>query len=268
MSFGYGLSVTPVQLITAFSALVNGGILYKPQLVKQQADWRGRDIYNFAPLKIRQVISKETSNRIKKLLISTIENGTGYSAKSKVISIGGKTGTSKIAKDGGYSSGINSSFVGFFPAQNPKAVCLILVDSPELEKYGGKVAAPIFRNIAERIVKNNPGLFFEYEQPEDRKVDDADQNIPVVYSDNSNDQNKTRYSFSSNIEFTKDRMPDLRGKTIKEALSVLNEIGLKYSIKGTGIVNSQSIQPGSNLKQNTVCVLDCQPDEIEGANLY
>jgi len=270
MSFGYGLAVTPIQLTAAFSSLINGGTLYKPQLVKKQMNWMGKVVYENEPVEIRKVISRETSQRIKNILKSAVENGTGKSADSELISVGGKTGTSKIAKDGGYASGkYNSSFIGFFPADNPQMVCLVLIDSPELEKYGSKVAAPIFKNITDRIVQSNPGYFFKNENHRHKKTEENQiSEVKIIYSENVVEKNDEQFVLTSNIKITDGRMPDLRGKTLKEALFILNEIGMKYNVRGNGIVNSQSIKPGEQIVHNKVCVLNCSQSEINGANVY
>jgi cell division protein FtsI/penicillin-binding protein 2 len=270
MSFGYGLAVTPIQLATAFSALVNGGVLYKPQLVKKQTNWQGKKIYEAEPVAIRKVISSETSERVRSILKSAVAKGTGKSARSELISVGGKTGTSKIAKDGGYASGkYNSSFIGFFPAENPQVVCLILIDSPELEKYGSKVAAPIFKNITESIVSSKPGYFFNYDNYIPDESDEIEETkTQLIFSDNINVKNQEPFSLAANIELTDNRMPDLRGMTIKEALIILNKIGLKYTIKGNGFVNNQSIKPGDKINKNKICILNCSASEIKGARVY
>ncbi|MDO8550374.1 MAG: penicillin-binding protein 2, partial [Ignavibacteria bacterium] len=114
MSFGYEVSVTPVQLTAAFSAIVNGGILYKPQVIKNITDSNGELISGAERKEIRRVISKETSQRMKNLLNGVVEEGTGELAKLSYISIGGKTGTSKKIVNGKYTSEYYSSFAGFF----------------------------------------------------------------------------------------------------------------------------------------------------------
>lgn len=112
--YGYGISVTPIQLITAYSALINGGYLYKPYLVKEIRDVKGNVTESNSPKKIRPVITEETSKLMRDLLFDVVEKGTGKRAKIEGIQIGGKTGTSRKIVDGKYSKErYNSSFVGF-----------------------------------------------------------------------------------------------------------------------------------------------------------
>ncbi len=131
MSYGYEISVTPLQITTAYSALVNGGILYKPRIIKKIVSADGEETDNISSKEIRRVISKETSNKIKKMMVGVVENGTGKNAKLNFISIGGKTGTSQKLVNGRYSkSEYNSSFIGFFPVDHPQILCFVLVNSP------------------------------------------------------------------------------------------------------------------------------------------
>ncbi len=103
---------------------------------------------------MRRVISETTSLRMRKLLTGVVENGTGKNAKIEGVSVGGKTGTSQRLVNGSYSkANYNSSFIGFFPAENPKIVCLILLNSPKVGRYGGLAAAPIFKNVSQRIIR-------------------------------------------------------------------------------------------------------------------
>ncbi|MFZ1281037.1 MAG: penicillin-binding protein 2, partial [Ignavibacteriaceae bacterium] len=167
LSFGYEISVTPLQMLAGYCALINGGVLYEPQLVQRQVSFDGELINEFEPKEIRRVISTETSDVMRDLLGGVVKNGTGKKAFSEFISIGGKTGTSQKLVDGSYSKQhYNSSFVGFFPVENPQVVCLILLNSPDQGRYGGLVAAPIFKSVAERIVQNDIEKFQQYLNPD------------------------------------------------------------------------------------------------------
>lgn len=270
MSFGYEISVTPIQLIAAYSSLINGGILYRPLLVKKIEDAEGNIISENLPKVVRKVISNRTSERMVSLLRSVVENGTGKTAKSELISIGGKTGTSKIAVNGKYINGkYNSSFVGFFPVENPKLICLILVNSPKTEYYGGKVAAPLFKKIVERIVQNDPSNFFD-----DRPVESFDKNYSNNFKHVQDKKNSDSYSgefkfVAFNTESTsKSLMPDLKGLTTKEALKILSVLGIKYNINGVGIVSDQSIPTGTKINQNSNCIIKCSEIKINGVSIY
>ena len=272
MSFGYGVSVTPLQLIVAYSAIVNGGILYEPHILKSKTDKSGVVKYESSPIVIRRVISEETSARVKKILRRAVKNGTGHLADLEEISVGGKTGTSRQIINGKYSrQKYHASFIGFFPADSPQLVCLVIVNSPQTEKYGGKVAAPIFKKIAERIINTDLKNFQQREKYNESKT--VDEHILKTFSNNDNKNKTSNASYvQGNNElkknFENNLMPDLKGRTVREALISLNLLGLKYDIRGSGIVVSQSINPGIRVKQNQVCRLNFSEAIIKGANIY
>ncbi|MFO7525940.1 MAG: penicillin-binding protein [Ignavibacteriaceae bacterium] len=268
LSFGYEISVTPIQLITAFSSVINGGILYLPQIVKRQVRYDGSLVYNFQPKEIRRVISSETSDLMRRLLGGVVKNGTGKKANSELVVVGGKTGTSQKLIDGRYSRAhYNSSFIGFFPVDDPKIAMLILVNSPDIGKYGSLVAAPIFKNVTERIVSGNINDF-EHLSPDEKNID-------VKYAANIKDNdivesydNIRSIGLRETIIDSENRMPDLSSVTVRDAITVLTQLGIKYKINGSGIIYSQSITPGKKLSGNEVCVLTCSDLNIKGASVY
>jgi len=266
LSFGYEISVTPVQITAAYCALINGGILYEPQLLQRQISKDGNLVYEFSPKEVRRVISSKTSDVMRDLLGGVVKNGTGKKAYSELISIGGKTGTSQKLVDGSYSrQHYNSSFVGFFPVENPQVVCLILLNSPDQGKYGGLVAAPIFKNVAERIVQNDYEEFQEYINP------DLMKNLKFAEDNSVNDyQSKTQIK-PINVKEVKlsanNKMPDLINCQVKDAIYALTKLGVKYKINGTGIITSQSIAPGKKLNGKEVCIIECSEYMVRGASL-
>ena len=151
ISFGQGVSVSAIQLITAASAIANGGVLMKPLLVKEVLDRHGQTITRFAPESVLRVISPQTSACMRRILKSVIaEGGTGVNAALAGYSVCGKTGTAqKVDQSGTYAKGkYLSSFLGFAPADQPEVAILVVVDEPRKQDYGGIVAAPAFRQIA------------------------------------------------------------------------------------------------------------------------
>lgn len=154
-SYGHGIAVTPLHIVTAYSALINGGLLYKPQVVKKITTHEGEIIKDNSPELVRRVIKPETSKRVKDILLSVVDNGTGKSAAIPGYKIGGKTGTAnKIdPKTGKYLKGKNvASFCGFFPYEKPKYTVLVVMDNPRTKVYGSESAAPVFKEIAKRIL--------------------------------------------------------------------------------------------------------------------
>ncbi|MBO7078336.1 MAG: stage V sporulation protein D, partial [Bacilli bacterium] len=149
-AFGQGVSVTPIQQITAVSAAINGGILYKPYIVKSLNESETNSvILKNEPKVVRKVISSSTSDKVKYALESVVARGTGHNAYIGGYRVGGKTGTAQKVKDGKYMSGnYITSFIGFLPANDPKVIVYIAVDNAKgITQYGGTVAAPIAKNI-------------------------------------------------------------------------------------------------------------------------
>lgn len=150
---GQEIAVTPLQLATAYTAMVNGGVLLRPQTVAKIENARGEVLYSMQPQPVRRVISPQTSKAMREILARVVEEGTGRKAWCKEYAIGGKTGTAQKVEDGHYSHDkYVGSFCGFAPANDPRLVCLVTVDEPHkgLGYYGGTVAAPAVREILRR----------------------------------------------------------------------------------------------------------------------
>jgi cell division protein FtsI (penicillin-binding protein 3) len=270
LSFGYELSVTPVQLISAYAAVINGGILYQPQIIKRIMDSKGVVLSENTSKQIRTVISKETSNRMREYLRGVVDKGTGKAAKLDFISVGGKTGTSQKLVDGKYSkSHYNSSFIGFFPVENPRILCLVLVNSPERGKYGGAVGAPIFKEIAEKIVKSDIKFFQSNQSGNQEKVV-----LKNTYSSNNPDSkitnvsNKTSKTIDNNYALENNLMPDLSNYSLRDALLMLSKLGMKYKITGSGTVVAQSIPAGIKIQKGSTCIISCDGSKLKGAVIY
>ena len=268
MSFGYEIAVTPLQMITAYSALINGGNLYQPYLVKSISDHTGRTVFENQPKKIRTVINKSTSDLIKDFMIGVVERGSGTSARLANVSIGGKTGTSQRLVNKSYSSSShNSSFIGFFPADNPKVICYILINAPKLGQYGGLVAAPVFHEVVKHMIETDRNLIIDNNKIERKQnlINDLVQEIKTssknktdekIYSNigNKDSQDRSRDILIDN----KTLMPNLAGQSIRDAIALLNQLGLEYKIVGNGRVISQNLEPGSTIIAGTTCLLKCE----------
>lgn len=264
ISFGYEIGVTPIQLLTAYCALVNGGSLLQPYILKSVQDADDNYIEKFSTNKIRQVISEETSKRVIEMMKISVSEGTGGEASLPNVVVAGKTGTTQRFIDNKYSNtNYNSSFVGFFPADNPKYITLIVVKSPKIGKYGGRVAAPIFKNIAERVVDSDKNII-PLEKNE-KNIDDSryaknkETSREIFTHSNLPDQykvsNKEKQITSSESGAS---MPDLHNLTKRDAIKAMNDLGVKYKIIGSGNVIWQSVVPGSGLKKNIECEIKCQ----------
>ena len=268
MSFGYELAVTPLQMITAYSALINGGSLYQPYIVKSITDHLGNVVIENQPKKIRNVINKSTSDLIKDFMIGVVQRGSGTSARLDNVLIGGKTGTSQRLVNKSYSkSSHNSSFIGFFPADNPQVICYILINAPKIGQYGGLVAAPVFHDVVKRMIETDRNLIINNKTIDKKEnlINDLTLNIKSSSKNKENEnvfshvglktqENRTREISIDN----KTIMPNLSGLSMRDAIAVLNKLGLECKIAGNGRVISQNIMPGSSIIPGATCLLKCE----------
>ena len=228
-SFGQGISVTPIQQITAVSATVNGGTLYKPYIVKSLNETETNTLVKkFTKQKIRNVISPETSKLVKYALESVVANGTGRNAYIENYRVGGKTGTAQKVNNGIYMTGnYIVSFMGFLPANNPEVVVYVAVDNPKgVTQYGGTVSAPIAKNIlmsAIDILDIKPSL----------------EGMPKEYN-----WYDTKYVI----------VPDVVNMDINEAKKVLKGFKIEYSGQGNKIIY-QSPKANYFIKEGSTIML-------------
>ncbi len=228
-SFGQSFNVTPLQMVTMVSAVANGGKLMKPHLVKQLVDENGNVIEEYKPQVVRQVISEETSQTMCKILESVVSEGGGRNAYLAGYRIAGKTGTSEKQPRG--NGKYVASFVGFAPADDPEIVCLVILDQPPVGAtyYGGLIAAPVVKNILEESLQYL-GVEPEYTQEEMEMID-----ITV---------------------------PDVTGKTRKEAETILKAEGVNITFRGQGdIVLDQVPKAYSKLARNSKVVAYTEGEE-------
>ena len=193
ISYGYHVSVTPLQVACAYCAIANGGVLMEPQLLKSMMADNGATTHTFNKKKVRRVIKTETALKMREALATVVDiKGTARRAKVEGFSVAGKTGTTvKIHPQGGYYNGENDrdkrytvSFAGMMPAENPEFVCVVVIDDPKMPDAeegmptvnpgGGSVAAPIFSKVATRIA-NLMGMKPSHQNDEAQPVAKSDQ---------------------------------------------------------------------------------------------
>lgn len=156
VAIGQEVSVTPLQMATAFAAAVNGGVLWRPHLARELVSPEGAVLKRFEPQKVRQVISAETSRQVVETLVHVVEEGTGKPAAVEGYAVGGKTGTAQKYDPSlkTYSSQkYLASFVGMAPARDPRVVVLVMIDEPQGAIYGGSVAGPVFQKVVQRTLR-------------------------------------------------------------------------------------------------------------------
>lgn len=298
MAMGQANAVTPIQLITAVSAVANGGKLMKPHLLKQVIDGNGNVIKTDEPEMVRQVISENTARELCNILEGEVTNGTGRNAYIEGYNVGGKTGTAqKIAPGGGYlPNEYVSSFVGLAPSDDPCLVCLVVVDAPQgYPYYGGWVAAPAAREIM------NDSLHYlqvplrtdndQLTPAEDQMVVVPDVvNLSLAEATASLNANgfKVKVNGTGNIvwqqtprasnKLTKGSeviiymspydvnkqdgevtVPDLQGKSMKEVARILSELGLHLIPEGYGISYKQSPDAGKIVTSGSTIKVLFQP---------
>ena len=149
IAFGQGISITPIQLVRAVSAIANGGKLLKPMIVKEILSPEGNVVKSFSPQVEAQILKQETTEKMRTILEEVVSDGTGKKAQIPGYTVAGKTGTAQVVENGIYSpSSYIGSFVGYVPSRNPRLVMLVKIDVPKGIYWGGTVAAPVFREIA------------------------------------------------------------------------------------------------------------------------
>ncbi|KXG78486.1 Stage V sporulation protein D [Fervidicola ferrireducens] len=293
ISFGQGISVTPIQLITAVAAVANDGKMTAPHVTKALVDKEGNVVQEFKPRVIRQVISEDTARELKSLLESVVENGTGGRAKIEGYKVAGKTGTAEKYADGKYVA----SFVGFAPADDPQFVVLVIIDEPSTGiYYGGQIAAPIFQKVMADILKykgvkpqlsdSEPKEAVKVPDVRNLYVEDARQVLMkhklsvrvegqglVVYEqvpapDSEVPVGSTVLLKVSDAKTDKNpaTVPDLTGRTMREASEILNAVGLKIDIKGSGFAVRQNPPPGAEVEIGTVVQVFFEPPGSTGGS--
>ncbi|WP_031513410.1 stage V sporulation protein D [Desulfofalx alkaliphila] len=240
MSMGQSIAVTPIQLISAVSATINGGNLMRPYIVKEIRDSENKVVKNFKPQEVRQVISEDTSKLLRELLEDVVLNGTGRNAYVEGYPAGGKTGTAQVVgSSGGYVSGkYVSSFAGFAPVDDPQIAVLIMVQEPKGGiYYGSQVAAPVFAPLARDILRYM-GI------PETR-----DMERPVRPFETVEKQVETE-------------VPNVVNLPLTEAQRELRAAGLAFQTKGEGqVVYRQTPKAGAVVKSGSTVIIDVNPPE-------
>lgn len=241
VSFGQGIAMTQIQMITSINAVVNNGKLMKPYLVDRLEDDRGNIVKQNSPVVVRKIFEDDTSRRVRKYMEAVVTKGTGKGAQIKGYRIGGKTGTAQKPGVKGYDNRkYFSSFIAFFPVDNPKYIVLISINEPRKgeKHYGREVALPSVRNVLEKLIKYM-GISPEGNIEESRKEKAVEQK-PMK------DLKKLLNEFNNN------KMPDLKGLSLREIISIYPQIKFpKYKITGNGSVVEQYPEPGTKLDKNS-----------------
>lgn len=240
MAFGYGLEMTPLQILTFYNAIANNGVMVKPRMIKEVKEWN-KTIEKFdVEITNNKICSEETVSKMKKILENVVKNGTGKSLYSPNFSMAGKTGTAQKNYDDKSKLGYISSFAGFFPADIPKYSCIVVIHNPDksIGYYGADVSGPVFKSIAQKIYTNS--LLID-------TIDDVEK------SSANTDKDYNKYYDISNRYKT--IMPNLQGMSAMDAISISENLGLRVSILGKGKVINQSLPSGQKIRKGESVVL-------------
>jgi cell division protein FtsI (penicillin-binding protein 3) len=255
VSMGYHIGVTPLQMVSAFGSVANGGELVAPRLVRAiVADGQRTEI----PRKvIRRTVTPEVAEQLVTVTEQVVERGTGKNARLDGYTVAGKTGTAAQLINGHYSkSDFNASFVGFVPSRHPRLAVLVVMDAPKkLGYHGAQAAAPIFKRVTEAALRHlgvpptinpEPTVLVQREDPAA-----AVSSSPVATRTTA----AMRMKPASDITAREGVMPDVRGMSAREALRMLAAVGIEARMAGDGFVATQEILPGMAIERGQTCAL-------------
>jgi cell division protein FtsI (penicillin-binding protein 3) len=243
MAYGYNMELTPLQTLTFYNGIANNGVMVKPRFIKEvrelnkQIEVFDREIIN------NKMCSDKTIKEIQEILKNAVVRGTGRRLYSPYFSMAGKTGTAKTEywmNDYAENPRYVSSFAGYFPAENPKYSCIVVIHKPSIKKgyYGADVSGPVFKRIAQKIFTDTPII------DEVKSLEINDVAIEEEF--------QTYFGIS---EKYKAIMPDVVGLPIMDAIAILENMGLQVKIDGVGEVISQSISKGEKVKKKQTIVI-------------
>jgi cell division protein FtsI (penicillin-binding protein 3) len=271
LAFGYELLTTSVQLVAAYGSLANGGVLMRPTLVREIRNINGDASWRSVPEPIRRVVHLDVASRVTDVLTWVVsEEGTGHRAALETLSIAGKTGTVRIASNGGYDERrYAASFVGFAPANDPRLVILTKLEDPQGQYYGGGIAAPVSRSVLQAMLAGEDAGLMDGAGPEpgneprslpghnldwrdvttsgverraaDRELRAGDRPTSAFrfVANGESASNKPERIRDPESDIAEVTVPDVRGLDVRVAVSRLHELGLQVEIHGTDEVMNQ-----------------------------
>lgn len=251
IAFGQGVSVTAIQMTAALSGIANNGVIMRPQVVRGIVDNKGQVIHEFAPSEMGRAVSAETARRITSYLTGVVgdEDGTGQNAQIFNIPVAGKTGTAQKYDfaEGRYSSEkVITSFVGFFPANDPCMTVLIVLDEPQTKRWGGQAAAPVFREVAQQIIRCfDNGIGEQEYATEQGDMEIKKASVEEMILEKTDDE--------------KSRIPDFTGKTMGEVVRIARERNLDVRLTGSGWAVRQKPAPGAHCADHAMCAVLFRP---------
>ncbi|MCX6290424.1 MAG: penicillin-binding protein [Bacteroidetes bacterium] len=280
ISIGYEVKLTPLQILTFYNAIANNGKMVQPKFVKEE-QYHGKTVETFSTQVISDTIASPAAiAKAKKLLEGVVQKGTASSLSKSCYRIAGKTGTAQMfGNQFGYDKNhmsYQASFVGYFPADNPKYSCMVVVYAPSNDMYfGGAVAAPVFREISDKVYSTRMELHDTMPV-----TDSLVKSVPLAKSGSQKELNKVLAQLNVNVispnadaawvstspsansvrlserKIISGLMPDVSGMGAKDALNVLENAGLRVKMNGKGIVSRQSVEAGTKIQKGQQITVD------------
>lgn len=243
ISFGQGVSVTPIQLATAVSAIANGGYLMEPYVVDRVVDSQGQVSQQNKPRVVRKVIARDVAQTVTRMMeMTTEEGGTATNARVPGFRVAGKTGTAQKvdAVTGTYSVDKRvASFVGFLPAEDPRLVMLVSIDEPKKVVYGGLTAAPVFSRIAAQAMQ-----YLKVQPNETISAGETLPSLDEIFVEATVPARRLSQAVAGSVVSNGPQMPDFEGLSYRQVLELMEEQQLNVSFRGRGRVVEQSPNPG------------------------
>ena len=280
MSYGYEILLTPLQVLNFYNAVANDGVMVKPRLIKAFREHGKISRVFETQISNPSICSKRTLKKVKSMLEGVVEKGTAENISGAPYRMAGKTGTSQIAQGtGGYATAHYASFVGYFPADDPQYSCIVVLKTSDIHNfYGSDLAAPVFRKIADKVYASSPNLRREVAKKSQSGIYMKDlpiskngniKDLDLVYNYlripvKGRDKIKSAWIVTNEsnrvIEYQnrlvkRNVVPQVLGMGLKDAIYLLESIGLKVFVKGKGTVVEQSIEAGSGFRKNQTIYL-------------
>ncbi len=277
MSVGYELEITPLQLLTYYNGIANNGKMMKPYLVQETQQY-GVTLQKTEPVVLNEKLcSDATIKKLQECLLAVVDSGTAKHLKNDYYQFAGKTGTAKLVENGIYTHNYLASFAGYFPYDNPKYSIIVMVNSPSKGAfYGGAVAAPVFREIADKVyshfinirepINTNDSLFVGVDAKARGYAYDFRQILSWLHVNEGFDDNEEWVALNAHgksasheaIKTYQYTMPEVRGMGLRDAMYLLETSGLKVKVNGAGKVVTQSITPGQAIIEGTYVTIQLQ----------
>ena len=255
LAIGYEVDVTPLQMVMAYAALANGGLLLQPYVVQERRDVTGRVLWRAsdAPARrdsVRRVMNASTAHTLLPAFTGVVERGTATTAQVDGLSVAGKTGTSRKVTGGRYRGGYRATFVGFYPADDPQVAMIVVMDEPRRSIYGGQVSAPVFKRVAERWIGTLPAVAGQLLASSAAFDETSTAVLPSLPRPSSTNEQEVLVG-----DVPANTMPDFTGLSARAARRMLGQRGLQGTLHGSGQVVEQFPAAGDSSHHEVVLTL-------------